>query len=116
MTDYKDNIESELQPAADAATVNTTENAVSTVEVVEATETATETAATETAVRHHRRAEKEGMTLLFKIRTVLNVLFIVGAAVGMYLYFFQNQTVGTIVIIIFAAMKFAECILRFLDK
>lgn len=68
------------------------------------------------APRHHRREETATSSLLFKVRNVLNLLFIVGAAVGLYLYFFQDKTVGTIVILIFAAFKFAECILRFFDK
>lgn len=69
-----------------------------------------------TPPRRHHREEPGSKSLLFKVRNVLNIAFILGAAVGMYLYFFQNRTIGTIVILTFAVFKFAECILRFFDK
>ena len=49
-----------------------------------------------------------------KTRNWLNVIFIIFAVAGMAVYYFSNQTVGTIVIIVGMVFKFVECILRFL--
>ena len=49
-----------------------------------------------------------------KTRNWLNVIFIIFAVAGMAVYYFSNQTVGSIVIIVGMVFKFVECILRFL--
>lgn len=50
----------------------------------------------------------------FKIRNILNIIFILGAVIGVLLYVYSSQTVGTIVILISMVFKIIECILRFI--
>lgn len=59
---------------------------------------------------HHRR-EKE-RDRFFVVRNILNLIFVVGAVVGMLLYFFHDETVGTIVIFSAMAFKIVECVFR----
>lgn len=47
-----------------------------------------------------------------KIRQWLNILFMIGAVVGMVMYFYSNRQVGFVVIVVAMALKFVECILR----
>jgi hypothetical protein len=47
-----------------------------------------------------------------KIRQWLNILFMIGAVVGMLMYFYSNRQVGFVVIVVAMALKFVECILR----
>ncbi len=50
----------------------------------------------------------------FKIRNILNIIFIVGAVSGVLLYLYFNKTIGTIVILVAMVFKIIECILRFI--
>lgn len=50
----------------------------------------------------------------FKIRNILNIIFILGAVIGVLLYVYSFQTVGTIIILISMVFKIIECILRFI--
>lgn len=50
----------------------------------------------------------------FKIRNILNIIFILGAIIGVLLYVYSTQTVGTIIILISMVFKIIECILRFI--
>ncbi|MCI7309378.1 MAG: hypothetical protein MR536_00780 [Prevotella sp.] len=50
----------------------------------------------------------------FKIRNILNIIFILGAVIGVLLYVYSSQTVGTIIILISMVFKIIECILRFI--
>ena len=62
----------------------------------------------------HKRGEKETPEdRFFKIRNVLNIIFILSAIVGLVLYYFDNHTTGTIVILAAMAFKIIECCLRF---
>ena len=45
-----------------------------------------------------------------KIRQWLNILFMIGAVVGMLMYFYSNRQVGFVVIVVAMALKFVECI------
>lgn len=72
----------------------------------------------ETAIRphrptHHRRPEDDKY---FKIRNVLNIIFIIGAIVGMAIFYFHDRTMGTIVILTAMAFKIAECCFRFIRQ
>ena len=48
------------------------------------------------------------------IRNILNIIFMLGAVIGLIFYFFIHQTIGTIVILTAMAFKVVECILRFI--
>lgn len=48
------------------------------------------------------------------IRNILNIIFMLGAVIGLIFYFFIHQTTGTIVILTAMAFKVVECILRFI--
>lgn len=61
--------------------------------------------------RHHRKTEESDM--FFLIRQVLNILFMIGAVIGCFIYLKVNDTMGTIVIVIAMAFKMAEYVLRF---
>ncbi len=51
----------------------------------------------------------------FKLRNILNIIFMIGAVVGVILYFIsQTETLGILVIITAMFFKMAECSLRFL--
>lgn len=64
----------------------------------------------------HRRGEEqtpEQLPIIFKIRQILNIIFMIGAVIGMLLYFFgPNDLLGIIVIIAAMSFKMAECVLR----
>ena len=48
------------------------------------------------------------------IRNILNIIFMLGAVIGLIFYLFIHQTTGTIVILTAMAFKVVECILRFI--
>ena len=66
-------------------------------------------------LRHHRRGKEpasgDGM---LKLRNYLNIIFMVGAVIGVLLYFFHDQTIGTIIILVAMVFKIVESALRFL--
>ena len=49
-----------------------------------------------------------------KIRQWLNILFMLGAVVGMVMYFYGNRQVAFVVIVTAMVLKFVECVLRLL--
>lgn len=51
---------------------------------------------------------------IFKIRQVLNVIFMLGAIVGVIIFFTSNEFIGTIVILCAMAFKMMEYIIRFM--
>lgn len=61
--------------------------------------------------RHHRKPEG-GKGMLFILRQVFNVLFMVVGVIGAYLYFKGNDAMGIVVFVIAMAFKMAECALR----
>lgn len=63
--------------------------------------------------RHHRAPSEDRF---FKIRNVLNIIFIVGAIAGMATFYLHDRTTGTIVIITAMAFKIVECSLRFIRQ
>ncbi|MCR4853632.1 MAG: hypothetical protein K5893_08590 [Prevotella sp.] len=65
--------------------------------------------------RHHRRAsEEDPQDKYIVLRQWLNALFMIGAVVGVALYFMKNETIGTIVILVSMVFKMAECVFRFI--
>ena len=63
----------------------------------------------------HRRPDKSE-DKYFKIRNVLNIIFMLGAIAGMAIFYFQDRTIGTIVILTAMAFKIAECCFRFIRQ
>ena len=67
---------------------------------------------TENVGRHRRPDEEKDKH--FKLRNILNIVFMIGAVVGMLVYFFSAQTIGTVIILTAMLFKVAECCLRFI--
>lgn len=63
--------------------------------------------------REHLRLEREKDPYM-KLRQWLNIIFMVGAVVGMAVYFLVNNTTGTYIILASMIFKIVECVLRFL--
>ncbi len=68
----------------------------------------------ETTSKHHRPNGKRDR--YFKFRNILNILFMLGAATGMLVYFFSTRAVGTVIILIAMLFKVVECCLRFIRQ
>mgnify|MGYP006972495532 CR=1 FL=1 len=69
----------------------------------------------ETYIPRHRRGEEEKpRDRFFKIRNILNIIFMLGTVVGVLLYFFSSHAVGTFVLLCAIIFKIAECCLRLL--
>ncbi len=62
-------------------------------------------------IRRHRRQKSDDQFIY--LRQWLNIIFMIGAVVGMALYFFADKTVGTIIILCAMVFKIVECSLRF---
>lgn len=63
-----------------------------------------------------RRDEESLRKKYYIIRNILNTIFIIGAIVGVLMYYFYSQTIGTYVILGSMIFKMAECCFRFLGK
>ena len=50
-----------------------------------------------------------------RIRNVLNIIFMVGAIVGVFIYFFSDKTVGTYIILLAIGFKLVECSIRLVN-
>lgn len=62
-------------------------------------------------IDHNSR--KEGRSArLFKVRNVLNLVFMITAIIGVALYFVTSHSVGTVVVLVACVIKFIECCLR----
>ena len=66
-----------------------------------------------TAVRRRHREEKP-RDRFFKLRNILNLIFMIGAVVGVVLYFNSDTTVGTVIMLAAVVLKIIECSLRFI--
>ena len=69
-----------------------------------------ETSAVRRPMRH-RRADNT-TDKYFKLRNILNIIFMLGAVVGVCLYLWKDSTVGTIVILGAVVVKMVECCFR----
>ena len=63
--------------------------------------------------RHRRGEEEQPRDRFFKIRNILNIIFMLGAVVGVLLYYLSSHAVGTFVllcaIICIKAKRFRHC-------
>lgn len=66
-------------------------------------------------IKHHRQQEEVSQDRFLKLRNLLNIIFMIGAAVGVILYFTTNHTIGTIIILIAIVFKIIECCIRFFN-
>lgn len=62
--------------------------------------------------RNHTRNDKQEM--IFKLRNILNIIFILGAILGMIYYFFIDDYIGTFIILGAMAFKITETSIRLL--
>lgn len=60
--------------------------------------------------RRHRAPKERGK--FFWLRNTLNIIFIIGAIVGMLVYFFKNDEAGTVIVLGAMAFKMCECVIR----
>lgn len=51
---------------------------------------------------------------IFRIRQILNIIFMVGALAGIIIYFASDKFTGTIVILVGMAFKMMEYVIRFM--
>ena len=58
--------------------------------------------------------EDEKQDKYLMLRQILNIIFMLGAVVGVLLYFYHNKTIGTIVIVVAMFFKMVECVFRLL--
>lgn len=63
-----------------------------------------------TRPRRHRR--ERGSDRLLPLRNVLNAIFMLGAIIGLCVYYFSDHSVGIFIILTAMAFKMAECSLR----
>jgi len=66
--------------------------------------------------RRHRMENEEPKDIMFKVRNVLNIVFMVGAIVGVAIYCLHNHDTGIMVVLSSMVFKIAECCLRFFHK
>ncbi len=60
--------------------------------------------------KRHSRPKDKGK--FFVLRNLLNTIFIIGAIIGMIVYFFFNSEKGMIIILGAMAFKMCECVIR----
>ena len=65
-------------------------------------------------IYRRRRGEDEdkGEDKYRMLRQILNILFMLGAVVGVIVYFYYGRDLGTIIILVSMAFKLAECVFR----
>lgn len=63
-----------------------------------------------------QRQEPEGRDKYFKLRNVLNIIFMIGAVIGCAVFYYYDHIVGTIIIFVAMAFKFVECALRLFNR
>ena len=63
---------------------------------------------------HSRNNEEEKQDKYLTLRQILNVIFMLGAIIGILLYFYQSKSVGTVVILVAMFFKMVECVFRLL--
>lgn len=60
----------------------------------------------------HRREGGEDRYL--RLRNILNLIFMVGALIGVLVYFQWDKQAGTVVILVSMVFKIVECVFRFM--
>lgn len=66
------------------------------------------------AYRDNRNNDDEGKDRLLKVRNVMNIIFMVGAIIGVIYYISYDKITGTYIILGAMAVKIAESALRLL--
>lgn len=66
--------------------------------------------------RHSRLHEEKPVDRFFKVRNILNIIFLIGAVIGVAAYYLYDHTVGIIIILASMVFKMVECCLRFSKK
>ncbi len=64
--------------------------------------------------RPSSRHQEEKKDRFLWLRNILNTIFMLGAVVGVILYFQYSHHVGTIVILFSMMFKIVECVFRFI--
>lgn len=59
----------------------------------------------------HKRPDNDKWLVL---RNILNIIFMIGAVIGVAIYIKGDQNTGTIVVLAAMAFKIVECIFRFM--
>ena len=62
--------------------------------------------------RHRRGEDEQPRDRFFKIRNILNIIFMVGAVVGVLVLYFHDKSMGTVIILVSMVFKMAECCFR----
>lgn len=63
----------------------------------------------------HRIRREKAKDHTLGLRNVLNIIFMIGAAIGAYMYFFTDKTtIGVYIVLGAMAVKMVECIIRML--
>lgn len=72
----------------------------------------------ETPTPPHRRLlrEPKERDKYFKLRNILNIIFMMGAIVGCLIFYYSDHLTGTIVIMGAMVFKFVECALRIFNR
>jgi uncharacterized membrane protein len=66
--------------------------------------------------RPERRHSKPENSLLFKLRNILNIIFMIGAVAGVICYLYADKQTGIIIVMCAMVVKFAESAIRFLNR
>lgn len=64
--------------------------------------------------RNHRQPRKH--TRIDYIRQWLNIIFMLGAVVGVIFYFLSDSNTGVIILLTAIVFKFVECVLRVINR
>ncbi|HEY9551292.1 MAG TPA: hypothetical protein VIQ97_03300 [Prevotella sp.] len=67
----------------------------------------------EELIPRHRREEDTNADRFFRIRNILNIIFLLGSVIGLVVYFVSDHTLGTYVILAAMVFKIIESSLRF---
>lgn len=60
----------------------------------------------------HRR--ENGKDRYLRLRNILNLIFMLGALIGVLVYFQWDKQTGTIIILVSMVFKIVECVFRFM--
>jgi len=67
-------------------------------------------------LEHRHRNEEPQEDRFLRLRNILNIIFMIGAIIGLIVYLTGNHPIGTIIILASMVFKIVECCLRFLKK
>ena len=60
--------------------------------------------------RHHQKDDLKKD--FYKLRNILNIIFMVSAVIGVVIYIYVAHIIGVIIILVAMAFKLVECCLR----